>query len=253
MTKKILSWFSCGAASAVATKLVLQDYGNDNVVVINTDVGSEHPDNERFIRDAQEWFGVEVQTIKNPKYKDTWDVWAKRRFLVGPAGALCTTELKKNPRYRVQDEYGPQVYGYTADPRDAQRAVRFRVQNPEVVLLTPLIDQGLTKKDCLGLLERQGIELPAMYKLGYENNNCIGCVKGGMGYWNKIRKDFPEVFERMRKLEQDIGASVIRDKDGPVWLGDLDPARGNYKLEPDIECGIICTSAEENIATEDLL
>ncbi len=35
-----------------------------------------------------------------------------------------------------------------------------------------------------------------MYDLGYPNNNCIGCVKGGMGYWNKIRKDFPEVFQK---------------------------------------------------------
>ena len=32
-----------------------------------------------------------------------------------------------------------------------------------------------------------------MYDLGYPNNNCIGCIKGGMGYWNRIRKDFPDI------------------------------------------------------------
>lgn len=37
-----------------------------------------------------------------------------------------------------------------------------------------------------------------MYDLGYANNNCIGCVKGGIGYWNKIRIDFPEESDRNR-------------------------------------------------------
>ena len=25
-----------------------------------------------------------------------------------------------------------------------------------------------------------GIEIPVMYRLGYNNNNCVGCVKGGI-------------------------------------------------------------------------
>ena len=43
------------------------------------------------------------------------------------------------------------------------------------------------------MLQNAGIELPEMYKLGYQHNNCIGCVKSsGAGYWNKIKIDFPE-------------------------------------------------------------
>jgi hypothetical protein len=58
------------------------------------------------------------------------------------------------------------------------------------------------------MLWKAGIEIPAMYKMGYNNNNCIGCVKGGMGYWNKIRKDFPEVFNRMAVIEREVGCNV---------------------------------------------
>ena len=58
-----------------------------------------------------------------------------------------------------------------------------------------------------GISERLGIKRPIMYDLGYSNNNCIGCVKGGMGYWNKIREDFPEVFQARAKLEREIGRS----------------------------------------------
>ena len=247
MSLPILAWFSAGAPSAVAARLAVHEYGAENVTILNTDVGSEHPDNARFIRDVSEWIGVPVGQLKSEKYRDTWQVWEERRFLVGPAGALCTTELKKKPRWAVQKDYGAQVYGYTAEPRERARADRFRVQNPEVELLTPLIDKGLTKGDCLAIIEDAGIAIPAMYALGYANNNCIVCVKGGMGYWNKIRRDFPDTFDRMAVLERNIGHSLLSDNTGPVWLGDLDPTRGRYEDEPDIECSLLCAAVEDEL------
>ena len=75
-----------------------------------------------------------------------------------------------------------------------------------------------------------------MYEIGYRNNNCIGCVKGGMGYWNRIRKDFPEVFEARAKLEREIGASCIKG----VFLDELDPDRGKLEEEVMEDCNIIC-------------
>lgn len=239
---RILCWFSCGAASAVATKLVLGE-GHPNVVVAYTDTGSEHPDNERFLADCQEWFGVEIVRLRSEKYESTWDVWSKRRFLASPAGALCTAELKKKPRFAFQHADDVQVFGYTADKADAARAVRFSEQNPDVMLRTPLIERGLTKGNCLALLEREGIALPAMYALGYRNNNCVGCVKGGMGYWNKIRVDFPDVFARMSELESEIGATVLRDNGRPLPLSELHPDRGRYAAES-IECSLLCAGAE---------
>ena len=96
---------------------------------------------------------------------------------------------------------------------------------------------------CLAIIKSVGINLPEMYKLGYKNNNCIGCVKGGMGYWNKIRKDFPDVFNRMAKLEREKNIYLISipGKDGReiVWLDELDPSRGRYR-EEHISCGILC-------------
>lgn len=240
---RVLAWFSAGAASAVATKLALSMY--DDVTIYRTDVGSEHPDNERFTDECATWFGRPVNIIKAPKYADTWDVWESTGYLVGPTGARCTVELKKKARYLVERDYGPQVYGYTVEEK--ARADRFRQQNHEVELLTPLIDRGLTKQDCLAMIDRAGIELPAMYRLGYRNNNCIGCVKGGMGYWNKIRGDFPDTFDRMADLERRLGHTVLRDDDGPVWLDELAPDRGNHQDEADVECSLLCAIAEDEI------
>jgi hypothetical protein len=241
-------WFSCGAASAVAAKLVLGEQGHGNVEIVYTYTGSEHPDNARFIRDAAAWFGHEVHTVKSHRYEDTWQVWEDTRYLVGPTGARCTGELKKKPRFAFQRPDDVQVFGFTADPREILRADRFREQNPEVDLRTPLIERGVTKADCLGVLDAVGIRLPAMYLLGYRNNNCIGCVKGGMGYWNKIRRDFPDVFARMAQLERHIGATVLRTNGQRLPLVELDPHAGRYSDEPNIECSILCSAVADDLA-----
>ena len=74
---RIVCWFSCGAASAVATKLALKKYRGREIVIVNQDTGSEHPDNQRFLKDCEKWFGQEIQTIRSEKYGSIWEVFKK--------------------------------------------------------------------------------------------------------------------------------------------------------------------------------
>lgn len=240
--QRILVWFSAGAASAVAAKLALKAANGREVVIAYTEPGSEHPDNQRFIADCERWLGQSVVRLKSSRYADTWQVWEERRYLNGPAGALCTTEMKKAQRFAFQQPDDLQVFGYTIEEK--KRADRFRANNFDVALWCPLIDEGLRKSDCLALIERAGIALPAMYRLGYRNNNCIGCVKGGAGYWNKIRRDFPAVFDRMAALERDIGASCINGK----FLDMLRPDEGRHQEEPDMDCSLLCAATADDLA-----
>jgi hypothetical protein len=237
-------WFSCGAASTCAALLTLRETPDAELVYCNT--GSEHIDNWRFLVEVEEWLGKLVTVIQSEKYEDTWQVFKERRYLAGPRGALCTTELKKIPRFKYQRPDDIQVFGYTAG--EEKRAARFREQNFDVDFRAPLIDVGMTKNECLGTIRKAGIELPKMYQLGYMNNNCIGCVKGGAGYWNKIRRDFPEVFQRMALQERELNASIIRRKGERVFLDELPLDMGNYSKEPEPSCGVLCEAAlEEDI------
>jgi len=53
-TARIVCQFSCGAASAVATKLTLAKYGQTrDVQILNAFIVEEHPDNRRFLIDSQ--------------------------------------------------------------------------------------------------------------------------------------------------------------------------------------------------------
>lgn len=258
---RIVSWFSCGAASAVATKLALQaNYrpnGATEVVVAYCDTFKrEHPDNRRFFEDCQRWFGQEILVLGNDEYeRDPDAVFRKTRFLVGPKGARCTAELKRSVRLGFQRPDDIVILGYTAEEYE-RRHQRTEAAEPFVQFWPILYERGITKDDCLGMIERAGIDLPAMYKLGYRNNNCIGCVKGQAGYWNKIRVDFPERFEEMAAIERELGRAICkrewRDADGTrhlerIPLDRLPPDLGRYDSEPDISCGIICQSASIEI------
>ena len=226
-----VSWFSAGVSSFIACYLEKETI--DKIMYIHID--DQHEDTMRFLRDCEKALDKKIETLQSP-YKSVSRVIQQFRYINGVAGATCTRILKK--RVRKEWEYGKTdltyVWGY--DISERHRAERLQEAFLEHKHLFPLIDRGLTKEDCHGLCSSLGIKRPKMYDLGYRNNNCIGCVKGGMGYWNKIRKDFPEVFAERARLEREIGASCING----VYLDELEPDRGRFDDEVLEECSIFC-------------
>jgi len=188
-----------------------------------------------------------ITILKNDKYKDHFDVFKKTKYLQGIKGARCTTELKKKLRIEYQKPDDIHIFGYTFDEK--HRAEKFENYNPELSVDWILVENQITKENCLGIIWQSGIKMPKMYDLGYNHNNCIGCVKGGKGYWNKIRKDFPEHFNKMAKIERKINHSIFRDMETNerIWLDELDPSAGNFKGEPAITCDLSCGMAVAEI------
>jgi len=234
-----IGWFSAGVTSAVAISLALKKYENMQIYYFET--GSHHPDNLRFIKDCEEWYGQKIHVLQSAKYKSVDDLIVKRRYLNGPAGALCTTELKKHLRQEIEKyiPFDAQVFGFDYSKKEIARAERFSAEYPTAKPVYPLLENKLTKEDCMSTLASWDIELPAMYKLGYHNNNCIGCVKGGMGYWNKIRADFPDTFATMAKRERELNHSCIRGR----FLDELDPNAGRHDVSLVESCGVFCEPA----------
>lgn len=247
---RIVSHFSCGAASAVATKLAIQDYPG-RVTIVNAFIEEEHGDNQRFLADCEQWWGQKCIQCRDEKYgASARQVWKKKRFLVnGMSGAPCSKALKRDVLEKASLQSDVFVLGYTAE--EYERANRFIDANNARKIVTPLIDRNLGKSDCLAILQRAGIELPMMYRLGFNNNNCIGCPKGGMGYWNMIRKHFPDDFEEVAQIEEMIGPSayIFRDRKTGIRfpLRQLPPDAGRHK-EPEISCSVFCEMEDARLA-----
>lgn len=250
---RIVSWFSCGDASAVNTKLLLSRYSaTHDIAIVRCVVPEEHEDNDRFAADCEAWFDQPIIKRQSTEYDCCEDVWKKRRYMSGVAGAVCTVEMKKAVRWAFEREWHPdlQAFGYTSDEQD--RADRFCRQNPDVRLVTLLIDDGLDKEACHALVNRAGIALPVMYRLGFNNNNCIGCVKAqSPAYWNRVRRHFPDVFAARAALSGELGVRLVKLSTGNrdrISLDELDPEMGAGEIEPKMDCSLLCYIAEHRIA-----
>jgi 3'-phosphoadenosine 5'-phosphosulfate sulfotransferase (PAPS reductase)/FAD synthetase len=237
MSDRILSWFSCGAASAVAAKLAVEKYGDKCEIIYCNTLASEHPDNARFMSDIERWMGKRVMVISSEKYTSVDDVFEKTRYMSGIAGARCTTELKKIPRRLYQRDDDIHIFGFTVEEQN--RIDNFEGNNPELNCEWILRDKFIRKVNCFDILRRAGIALPKMYELGFRNNNCIGCVKAtSPAYWNLTRRHFPNVFEQRAIRSREIGCRLARLNGQRIFLDELPPDAGG-EME-NVSCGPQC-------------
>ncbi len=212
---------------------------------IYIDIADQHEDSLRFIHDCEKVIGKEITILRSSKYRNVEECvqafgWFRN---VHNHFYPCTNRLKKEVRKIWEAEHRDceLTYVWGFDAKEKNRAERTIEANPQAEHEFPLIDKNLSKEDVHAMLDDLGIRRPKMYVMGYPNNNCIGCIRGGMGYWNKIRKDFPEVFESRSRLERRLGHSILKE----CYLDELDPNRGNMNMEIFPECSIMCYLAGE--------
>lgn len=239
---RIISWFSCGAASTIATKLEPES------LPTYCETGAEHPDNERYFSECESWFGRPIKRLRSGKYLDTWHVWEKHRYLSGINGAKCTVELKVVPRLVYQRPDDVHVFGYTADSRDVARADLLRSTYPELTIRTPLIERGLNKESCIEMVRRAGLGVPPLYAMGFQNNNCIPCVKAqSPAYWALVRKEFPAQFERMAKLSRKLKVRLCKIDGERAFIDEIS---GEQETTNPIvpSCDFLCHIAESDLA-----
>ncbi len=209
--RPVIAWWSGGITSAVTCKLCVDWFGADNVRIIFIDTGNEGDDIYQFKDQCSKWYGKYIETISQTKYRDIRHIWYQFQSLNVATGAICSTHLKRAVRDEFQRNnlFSYQAFGYDVD--EIPRARAMKLNYPDINPIFPLIASILTKKDCLKIITKANdlflrITIPQSYLLGYGNNNCMKtmCVQGGVGYWQKVRVDFPDKFMAMAKVEHDL-------------------------------------------------
>ena len=147
----VVSWFSAGVSSAVATHLALKKYPDMEIIYI--DIDDQHPDTLRFLQDCEKWFDREIEILQSP-LKNVNDACLKASFIVSPFGASCTRLLKR----RVRQEWehgnpGKHVYIWGMDESERKRAERIKENMREHDHDFPLIDALLSKSEIHGMIE----------------------------------------------------------------------------------------------------
>jgi hypothetical protein len=142
------------------------------------------------------------------------------------------------------------VFGYTNDKTDVNRAKRMLNTYPDMVQRHPLIEYKLNKQACLAMIINADIAPPVMYAMGFQNNNCIPCVKAtSPSYWALVRKQFPAEFDRMSKLSRGLGARLTRLKGERAFIDEI--AADQPTTNPIAPaCDFLCQFAEQEFSDE---
>jgi len=227
VSKDIICWWSGGVTSAVACKIAINLYGTERCRVVMIDTHNEHEDTYRFKGDCERWYGISIESITaiGIDYDSIQDVWIRHKSLNVATGAICSTQLKRRVREKWQKSitFTHQVFGFEFDKKEFNRGLSLTMNHPDAKPIYPLLMMGYNKEDCIRIVGEAGIEVPIMYQMGFRNNNCFGtgCVQGGIGYWQKMKRDFPEKFDKMAEMEHKLtalkGKPVCMLKDQSNW------------------------------------
>ena len=256
---KIIGWWSGGITSAVSCKIAIDIYGLENCRFIFIDTKNEDDDTYRFKKDCEEWYGKEIETITSDKHDSIQDVWIRYKALNNAKGAVCSSELKRTVRevWEKTNTWRHQVFGFELD--ESKRAKGMKLNHSQTNPIFPLMLYGMSKKDCINMVQDAGIEVPNMYQLGFLNNNCFktGCVQGGIGYWQKMGREFADKFDTMAEMEhqltdvkgkpitmlkdQSAGGGLVFLKPHPDYptIKDISMMKGR-EPEPLFECNGLC-------------
>ena len=216
-------------ASAVCLFRVLERFDRENVFARFADVGQEHPDCYRFLRDVEQVSGVPVIWLSQGT--DCWGVWMDRLMLTKPGDRSClgSYHLKKVPlRKHAEENFdwaNTTIYvGFGPDEDD--RAARLEKSGKPWRFDYPLCWRPkLGRCDLADYLRGKGVEPPSMYAEGYPHANCAGaCILAGVAQWAGLLKDNPELYRLNEEKEQQFLAklrkagrkeiTILRDRRG---------------------------------------
>lgn len=209
-TGRVIGNFSGGIASAIACYYALEKYSNVHLSFMDT--GIEHPDTYALIKQFEEKTGEKIHLYRSKSFDSPAAVMRKYAGMNFVHGAPCSMALKQRvAKEQVKNKHTDhgEIFGF--DVTEKKRAKSLIVNNPDINVITPLIDKGLTKIDCFDIANELGLLVPSPYK-HFLNNNCLGaddspiggCVQGGIGYWQKMKLVYPLKYDNMANLEHEI-------------------------------------------------
>ena len=119
----------------------------------------------------------------------------------GPKMRWCTNMLKNTPRERLLKTFRPhyKMRHYVGIAADEQKRLE-RKNNRNPSHIHPLVDWGMTEADCLEYCYRRGYDWGGLYRI-FDRVSCWCCPLQSLGNLRKLRVNFPELWEQMKKWD----------------------------------------------------
>lgn len=222
MTRRVVK-YSGGITSFGVAKLVIDEYGPDDVTLLFANTRVEDLDNYRFLVETAGYFGVPLTIAQDGRTPQ--QVNRDKRWLGNTRIAPCSHVLKQGPCRRWLEA--------KADPDDTVLYIGLDWTEPERVpgivnnwapwqVELPLLDHPeWDKQFWLAESTRLGFKPPRLYEQGFEHANCGGaCVRAGQAQWAHLLEINPDLFASWEHHEDEMAEltgqrrAMLRDRRG---------------------------------------
>lgn len=177
-------FFSSGAGSWAAAKIVAQKHGTDGLVLLFADTLIEDEDNYRYLQDAAANVGGELVIVRDGR--TPWEVFKAKRWIGNSRVAQCSHVLKQEPCRQWVETHDPThqaVLHVGIDWTETHRLESIERNWKPWRVTAPLTEPPYyTKEQIILWGESEGLRPPRLYEMGFSHANCGGfCVRGGAG------------------------------------------------------------------------
>ena len=205
-----------GGKDSTAMLLRMLEEGMPVDIIIFCDTGLEFDEMYKHIDKLEEYIGRPITRLKaektfeylffdhEPKRRNPELAGRKGYSWAGPVNRWCTTKLK----VRVIEKYLlelskkytiKQYIGIAAD--EPKRVKEFNY---------PLVDWGMTEADCLKYCKDRGFDWGGLYDI-FHRVSCWCCPLQSLDELRKLRKHFPELWERLRYMDKHTWRKFLKD------------------------------------------
>jgi hypothetical protein len=211
---KHIVFYSGGIGSWMTAKRVIAQHGKEDVILLFTDTLIEDEDLYRFIDETVKEMDAEYVRIEDGR--TPWEVFKDVRYLGNSRLAQCSHILKQKTADKwLKAHFKPEEATlYLGIDWTEEHRKKAPVKNwaPYKVEFPMCEEPYLTKQDMLDELERLGIAIPRLYKMGFSHNNCGGfCVRAGQAHFLNLYKQMPDLYKYHEAKEQEMREFLGKD------------------------------------------
>ena len=162
------------------------------------DTGHELPEVYAYLNRMEAYLGRRIVRLTNGGRDFDHYLAIYRGFLPSPQARWCTKHLKLEPLERfVGDD---EAHSYVAIRADEDRE-GYTSTKPNIKVVFPFREAGITREDVIRLLESSGLGLPEYYKWR-SRSGCYFCFYQRKIDWVRLLENHPDLFEKARKYEK---------------------------------------------------
>jgi len=227
---------------------VIERHGKEGVLLLFADTTIEDEDLYRFVEESVKFLDVPLKTLCDGR--TPWEVCRDVKFIANSRIDPCSRVLKRELLNSWRDDNcdpAETVIHFGMDWTELHRLERLRKLDKRWDFRGYMTEEPyLDKSDMIAEVERLGLEVPRLYKLGFAHNNCGGfCFKSGQAQFKLLLETMPERYaeheEEERRLSGEVNAkggvqpTILRDRsNGTVVPLSLEAFRKRLQLQPDL-------------------